>query len=182
MAGGSGFVGINLVNKLAGFNANVVASYNKNFSFEKNSNVEYKRYDFLIPDQCKEACTGIDYVFMCAANTSGAKVISSTPLVHLTPNMIMNMNMLEAAYEAGVKKFLFISSNTVYPLTDHPVKEDDVTNEFFESYHIVGWMKRFTEIVCDMYSNKIKNPMSTVIVRPAISMDHMINSILKSQR
>jgi len=166
VAGGSGFVGINLANKLAGFKANVVASYNKNFSFKKNSNVKYRKYDFLQPDQCKEACNNIDYVFMCAANTSGAKVISSTPLVHLTPNMIMNMNMLEAAYETGVKKFLFISSNTVYPLTDYPVKEDDITNEFFDAYHIVGWMKRFTEIVCDMYSNKIKKPMNTVIVRP----------------
>ena len=103
---------------------------------------------------------------MCAANTSGAKIMAKTPLVHLTPNVLMNMQMLEASYEAKVKKFLFISTNTVYPLTDFPVKEDDVTNEFYESYHIVAWMKRFTEIVCDMYSTKIENPMQTVIVRP----------------
>ena len=74
--------------------------------------------------------------------------------------------MLEAAYELGVKKFLFISSNTVYPLTDYPVKEDDVNNEFYKSYHIVAWMKRFTEIVCDMYSNKIADPMQTIVLRP----------------
>jgi GDP-L-fucose synthase len=80
--------------------------------------------------------------------------------------MIMNMNMLEAAYEADVEKFLFMSSNTVYPLTDFPVKEDDFTNEFYKSYHIVAWMKRFTEIVCDMYASRIKEPMKTVVVRP----------------
>ena len=114
---------------------------------------------------------------MCAANTSGAKVIDATPLVHLTPNILMNVNMLEAAYEADVEKFLFMSSNTVYPLTEFPVKEDDVTNEFYKSYHIVAWMKRFTEVVCDMYANKIKKPMKTVVVRPgnrsrnAIGMD-----------
>ena len=104
---------------------------------------------------------------MCAANTSGAKVMTATPLVHLTPNILMNLNMLEAAYEFGAKKFLFISSNTVYPLTDNAVKEGDVTNEFYESYHIVAWMKRFTEIVCHMYSNHLKEPMKTVVVRPA---------------
>jgi GDP-L-fucose synthase len=78
----------------------------------------------------------------------------------------MNVNMLEAAYEAGVEKFLFMSSNTVYPLTDFPVKEDDVTNEFYKSYHIVAWMKRFTEIICDMYASKINKPMKTIVVRP----------------
>ena len=78
----------------------------------------------------------------------------------------MNMNMLEASYEAGVNKFLFMSSNTVYPLTDFAVKEDDVTNKFYKSYHIVAWMKRFSEIVCDMYSTKIQKPMKTVVVRP----------------
>jgi GDP-L-fucose synthase len=108
----------------------------------------------------------MDYIFMCAANTSGAKVMSTTPLVHLTPNMLMNIQMLQAAYTFGVKKFLFISTNTVYPLTDFAVKESDVTNEFYESYHIVAWMKRFTEIVCEMYTNRIREPMKTVVVRP----------------
>ena len=79
----------------------------------------------------------------------------------------MNALMLEAAYAAGLKKILFISTNTVYPVTDYPVKEDDATNEFFEKYFIVGWMKRFSEIICEMYSTKIRKPMETVIVRPA---------------
>ena len=59
----------------------------------------------------------------------------------------MNISMLDAAYQAGVKKFLFVSSNTVYPVTDYPVKETHVTNEFYEKYFVVAWMKRFSEIV-----------------------------------
>jgi GDP-L-fucose synthase len=70
-------------------------------------------------------------------------------------------------FTAGVKKILFISTNTVYPVTDYPVKEDDVTNEFFEKYFIVAWMKRFSELMCEMYATRIKTPMQTVIVRPA---------------
>jgi GDP-L-fucose synthase len=66
-----------------------------------------------------------------------------------------------------VKKFLFVSSNTVYPLTDYPVKEGDVTNEFYEKYFIVAWMKRFTELVCEMYASKIAKPMKVCVVRPA---------------
>jgi len=62
---------------------------------------------------------------------------------------------------------LFISSNTVYPATDYPVKEDDADFEFFDKYFVVGWMKRFSEIMCQMYSTKIDKPIQTVIVRPA---------------
>jgi GDP-L-fucose synthase len=103
---------------------------------------------------------------MCAANSSGAEVMTKTPLVHLTPNVIINSQMLAASYANEVKKFCFISSNTVYPPTDFAVTENDVTGEFFEKYFIVGWMKRFSELMCEMYAKKISKPMPTLIVRP----------------
>ena len=90
--------------------------------------------------ECKELCREIDVVVMCAANSSGAAIMEKTPLVHLTPNIRMNLNMLEAAYEYGVKKFVFISSNTVIHV-DYAVKEEDLQYSFFEKYHVVGWMK-----------------------------------------
>jgi GDP-L-fucose synthase len=47
------------------------------------------------------------------------------------------------------------------------VKESDATFDFFDKYYVVGWMKRFSEIIMEIYSNKIKlNKMTTVIVRP----------------
>ena len=166
VAGGNGFVGQNLVIKLLEMDATVRATIHEKLPITKDVKVEYFKCDLINKQDCQEAVKDIDYVFMCAANTSGANIMATTPLVHLTPNVLLNMNMLEASYEAGVEKFLFISSNTVYPLTDYPVKENDVTNKFYKSYHIVAWMKRFTEIVCDMYSTKISKPMKTIVVRP----------------
>ena len=166
ITGGAGFVGMNLIKRLLSLGANVTATLHETIPLDKNNDVKYVQCDLRIPDDCRKVCENIDYIFMCAANTSGAKVMAATPLVHLTPNILMNVNMLDAAYEANVEKFLFISSNTVYPITDSPVKEDDVTNEFYESYHIVAWMKRFTEIICDMYATRVKNPMKTIVVRP----------------
>jgi len=166
VTGGAGFVGINLINRLLDEGANIRATLYQKNPVIKDDRIEYIKCDLRLEEDCEKVVDGIDYVFMCAANTSGAKVMSTTPLVHLTPNMLMNIQMLQAAYTFGVKKFLFISTNTVYPLTDFAVKESDVTNEFYESYHIVAWMKRFTEIVCDMYSSRIKEPMKTVVVRP----------------
>jgi len=166
VTGSSGFVGANLITRLLSLGANITATLHEQPEVIKNKEINYITCDLRNPKDCKKVCEKIDYIFMCAANTSGAGVIATTPMVHLSPNVIMNVNILEAAYASGVKKFLFISSNTVYPLTDYPVKEKDVTNEFYESYYIVAWMKRFTEIICEIYSNRIKNPMRTIVVRP----------------
>ena len=103
---------------------------------------------------------------MAAAVSSGAKIMSLNPLIHLNDNILMNTIALEESYKNKVKKFIFISSNTVYPLTDKSVSENDANYDFYKSYHIVAWMKRFTEVMCDMYSNKIKNSMNTIVVRP----------------
>jgi len=166
VTGGAGFVGVNLIKRLIGLSANVHATLHKKEAVITES-VSYTKCNLMNQDDCDKICTNMDYVFLCAANTSGAAVMENTPLAHLTPNIIMNVLMLEAAQKAGVKKLLFISSNTVYPLTDFAVKETDVTNEFYEKYFIVAWMKRFTEIVCDMYSTKIKDAIPAIVVRPA---------------
>jgi GDP-L-fucose synthase len=167
VTGGAGFIGVNLITRLLDLGAKVTATLHAKPAVLKDPRIRYVTCDLRRSDDCMSAVSGADFVFMCAAHTSGAAIIAKTPLVHLTPNVLMNVSMLDAAYRAGIKKFLFISSNVVYPLTDHAVKEDDVTNEFYEKYFIAAWMKRFTEIVCEMYATKIAKPMDVCIVRPA---------------
>lgn len=173
VTGGAGFIGTNLILKLLEKGAQVKATIHKKPSQidppageAGNSKVEFIKADLTNRSDCQKVVQGQDYVFMCAADTSGAAVIENTPLAHVTPNVIMNALMLEASHMANVKKFLFISSNTVYPLTDHAVDEDDVNYTLYEKYFPVGWMKIFTEKMCEMYSAKIKNPMTTIIIRP----------------
>jgi GDP-L-fucose synthase len=166
VAGGSGFVGTHLTSALIKHGAKVRSTYHSKQARNRKESVEYVSADLLNASDCFRVTKDIDYVFMAAANSSGAAVMERTPLVHLTPNIIMNTQMLASSYENNIKKFCFISSNTVYPLTDFAVKESDANFEFFEKYFIVGWMKRFSEIMCEMYSNNIKTPMQTVTVRP----------------
>jgi GDP-L-fucose synthase len=166
VTGGSGFVGTNLVRALDSLGANVRSIQHLRSPQETLHRVEYMNLNLEDYENCLRACNGVDYVFMAAANSSGAGVMANTPLVHLTPNVVMNSYMLSAAYESKVQKFCFISSNTVYPLSDIAVKEADAGYEFYEKYHIVAWMKRFSEIMCDMYSAKVRAPMKTVVVRP----------------
>lgn len=167
IAGGSGFVGTNLILKMLDLGADVYATVHRKPLQITDDRIHIVPADLLKPEDCINTARGMDYIFMCAANTSGAAVMENTPLAHVVPNVIMNTNMLDAAYQAKVKKFLFISSNTVYPPYEHPVKEEEAfTGELFEKYFCVGWMKRFAEIECEMYAAKIKNPMKIVVVRP----------------
>ncbi len=168
VAGGAGFVGVNLINRLLSLEADVRATIHKRPAVINDSSIEYVTCDLTNHQDCQRVTDGADYIFMCAANTSGAGVMAKTPLVHVTPNVLMNTLLLDAAYTAGIKKFLWLSSNTVYPAVDYPVKEDQMTpGDVFEKYYCVAWMKQFTEILCRMYAEKIPKPMKVVVVRPA---------------
>lgn len=169
VTGGSGFIGTNLIKHLLSLGCNQIrATYHEHPPFLHQEAVEYVKADLTSKTDCKKVVSGRDYVFMCAAKTFGAAAMKADPLALVTPNILMNSLMLEAAYEAKVKKFLFISSSAAYPPTNHPVKEEEMfIDDPHEAYYGVGWMKRFSEILCKMYAQKIKNPMATVVVRPS---------------
>ena len=167
VTGAAGFIGTSLIDRLVAMGANVTGTIYKRQPQVNNPYVNYLKADLTNMEDCISVSKGQDYIFMCAANSSGAGVMEKSPLNHLTSNVVMNTQMLAAAYEQKIKKFVFISSNTVYPLTDYPVKEKDINYKFYKSYHIVAWMKIFSEEMCRMYSDNIKHPMKTLVVRPA---------------
>jgi len=170
VTGGTGFVGINLIQRLLSLDAHVRATVHKKQPIVCDDRIEYVQCNLLKLNDCQRVVKDIDYVFMCAANTSGAAVIAATPLVHVTPNIIMNSQLLESSYFAEVKKFIFLSSSVVYPPSgEKPVKESDMLLDCdpYDTYFGAAWMKRYTEILCRLYSKKLKKTMPTVVVRPS---------------
>lgn len=169
VVGGTGFVGVNIIKKLLSLGASVRATLHKKDAIINDKRIEYVKCDLLKMGDCQKIVSDMDYVFMCAANTAGAAVMAATPLVHVTPNIIMNSQILEAAYFARIKKFIWLSSNAAYPPSgDRPVREDEMFDgDPYDTYYGVGWMKRYTEILCRLYSEKLKNPMVTVVLRPS---------------
>jgi GDP-L-fucose synthase len=169
VAGGTGFIGVNLISRLLKSGAKVRATFHRQEPILNDERIEYVKCDLTSMEDCQRIVKGMDYVFMCAASTSGAAVIAATPLVHVTPNIIMNAQLLEAAYHEGVKKFIWLSSNAAYPPSgDRPVREEEMFDgDPYETYFGVAWMKRYTEILCRMYTEKLKNPMTTVVLRPS---------------
>jgi GDP-L-fucose synthase len=169
VAGGAGFLGSNVLQRLIQLGARVRATLYRKDALIEDAAIEYMKCDLTKAEDCARAVDGIEYVFMCAASTSGAAVIRSNPLVHVTPNILMNAQILEAAYHAKVRKFLWISSNAAYPPTgDRPVAEEEMFDaDPPDVYFGVGWMKRYTEVLCRMYSEKLRNPMPVVVLRPS---------------
>jgi GDP-L-fucose synthase len=168
VTGATGLVGSNLVRRLLAEGARVRATLRRRDPVVHDPRIEYVKADLTRGEDCRRVVQGTRCVFLCAANTSGAATIASTPMVHVTPNILMNAQMLEAAYDAGVEKVLWLSSTTGYPVSgDHPVREDEMFDgDPYDKYYFVGWMKRFTEILCRMYGEKLPKRMTTVVLRP----------------
>ena len=168
VAGATGLVGANLTKRLLAEGAEIRATLHSRPPAVVDDRIEYVQADLTKGEDCRRVVEGQRFVFLCAASTSGAATIATTPMVHVTPNVLMNTQMLAAAYEAGVAKFMWLSSTTGYPPSgDQAVKEEEMFDgEPYEAYFFVGWMKRFTEILCEMYGEKLAEPMTTIVLRP----------------
>ncbi len=130
--------------------------------------VEYVNCDLLKREDCRKAVQGMEYVFHCAGNTSGAAGIDTAPMSFLGPNVMMNMHILEASFDANVRKVLVISSTTMYPdAGSRPLAEREAFDgDPYDKYFAVGWMNRYTEVLCRIYSERLGKRMSTVVLRP----------------
>lgn len=167
VAGASGFVGTNLIPELVSHGAQVRAIVHKTTPGFASAGVEEVQADLTTPEGCRQAVKGTDIFVMAAANSSGAQVMATKPLTHLTPNVVMNALSLEAAYAEGVSKYCFVSSSTVYPPGEREMAEGDATGDFFDAYEVVASMKFFSEKMVAYYSSRVSPRMDTLILRPS---------------
>ncbi len=109
---------------------------------------------------------GTDYVFHCAAHTSGAHEMVNNPVAQINENVFINTRILDAAARAKVKKFVFISSSAVYPELDRPLKEEDAfVDDPPGNYFGPAWMKRYSEKLAQFYFKQYG--MEILIIRPS---------------
>jgi UDP-N-acetylglucosamine/UDP-N-acetylgalactosamine 4-epimerase len=120
VTGSAGFIGSNLVEAILELGYKVRGL--DNFSIGKKENVEEfldnPNYEFVEGDirdleTCMKACEGIDYVLNQAAWGSVPRSIEM-PLFYEDVNIKGTLNMMEAARQSGVKKFVYASSSSVY--------------------------------------------------------------------
>ena len=166
VTGTSGLIGYNLVERLLKDGHEVFGTIHKNNKRVKG--VEYFYGDLRDMEFCKEITEGMDVVVNCSANTSNAVDTVKSPLVHVTPNVIVNTQLIEASYFSGVAQYVFISSSTVYPPSGDKLVDEtwNIFEEPYPVYHAVGWMKRYGEVLCDLYANQLSPSMDCLVIRP----------------
>lgn len=130
VTGVAGFIGSNILETLLGLGQEVVGLDNLSTGFRRNLDLvraavgedAWARFRFIEGDirglpACAAACEGADFVLHQAALGSVPRSIAD-PLASHASNVDGFLNMLIAARDAKVKRFVYASSSSVYG--DHP--------------------------------------------------------------
>lgn len=123
ITGHNGMVGSNLILELRkrGYN-NLI--YQDSKQLDLRSQIKVNKY-------FKE--NKPEYVFHLAAKVGGIKANISSPFEFINDNTLISINVINAAKETGVKKFLNLASSCIYPrLCPQPMKEKYLLTGKFE--------------------------------------------------
>lgn len=121
VTGGAGFIGSNIVQYLLHHGAgevrvldNLSNGFRRNIEpFLNDPRFRFIEGDITVADDCRKACEGITHVTHQAALGSVPRSIQN-PLATSNANTTGFLNMLLAARDAGVKRFIYASSSSVY--------------------------------------------------------------------
>lgn len=155
--GACGFIGSHLVNYLKekGYFVKAADVVSSSECYLRLKADEFHRIDLRDYSNCLSATEDVDYVYHLAANMGGIGYITSVGAEIMRDNTLMNINMLEACRENGVKRIFYSSSACVYPLyrQEEPLvealKESDAHPADPNEYY--GWEKLYMEILMESY-------------------------------
>lgn len=165
VTGGSGFVGIHIVQELLKQGANVRVPLHKRPLPIEDDRIELVKADLTNQHECLLALKDIDYVFHAAGAVAAAGATASNSMNAITTNLVLTSQILEAAWASGVKRALIFSSSTAYPDADYPIKEEEMWNsQPHSTYFGYGWMRRYLEKLAEFVASR--SNVKIAIVRP----------------
>lgn len=155
VTGGAGFIGSNLCEAILNLGYKVKClddlSTGKQANvdlFIDNPNYTFIKGDIKNLDTCMQACKEVDYVLNQAAWGSVPRSIEM-PLFYCANNIVGTLNMLEAARQNGVKKFVYASSSSVYGDEPNLPKKEGKEGNLLSPYAVTKradeeWAKQYT--------------------------------------
>ena len=155
VTGGAGFIGSNLCEELLRLGNNVVCL--DNFATGKRENLEQllKDTNFTLIegdirklDDCLKATKGVDYVLHQAALGSVPRSIKD-PITSNDVNVSGFLNMLVAARDNRVKRFVFAASSSTYGDSESMPKVEDIIGKPLSPYAITKYVN---ELYADIFS------------------------------
>lgn len=96
------------------------------------------------------------YVFLAAAKVGGIQANNTFRAEFLYDNLMIESNIIHAAYKNGVKKLLFLGSSCIYPkFAPQPLKEDALLTGLLEHTNEPYAIAKITGIkLCDAYRSQ----------------------------
>ncbi len=93
------------------------------------------------------------YIFLAAAKVGGIHANSTYPAEFIYDNLMIETNIIHAAYKYGVKKLLFLGSSCIYPkLAPQPIKEEYLLTDVLEPTNEPYAIAKITGIeLCKFY-------------------------------
>ena len=155
ITGGAGFIGSNLCEALLNKNNKVVCL--DNFSTGKRENISefFEDPNFILIEgdirkleDCLKATKDVDYVFHQAALGSVPRSIKD-PITSNDVNVSGFLNMLVAARDNGVKRFIFAASSSTYGDSESLPKVEDIIGKPLSPYAITKYVN---ELYADIFS------------------------------
>ena len=116
--------------------------------FAEDPNYTFIKGDIKDFDTCLKACEGVDYVLNQAAWGSVPRSLEM-PQFYCANNIMGTLNMLEAARQKGVKKFVYASSSSVYGDEPNLPKREGREGNLLSPYALTKqcneeWAKQYT--------------------------------------
>ena len=125
-----------------------------------------------------------DYVFLAAAKVGGIGANSEQPAEFIYDNLMIQTNIIDAAYRHGVKKLLFLGSSCIYPkFPKMPITEDQLmTSELEPSNDAYAIAKIAGVKMCQAYRKQYGfnaiAVMPTNLYGPGDNFDHNSSHVL----
>ena len=162
VTGGAGFIGSNLVEKILnlGYKVRVLDNFSagkkRNIEeFLDNSSFELIEGDIRDLATCQQACDGVDYVLHQAALGSVPRSINN-PRTTNDVNITGTLNMMIAARDNKVKRFIYASSSSVYGDEPNLPKIEDRIGKPLSPYAIT---KKVNELYARNFYELYKLPV-----------------------
>lgn len=155
VTGGAGFIGSNLCEALLnmGFKVRCLDDLSTGKQqnvdlFLDNPNYTFIKGDIKDLDICMTACEGVNYVLHQAAWGSVPRSIEM-PLFYCANNIQGCLNMLEAARQQGIRRFVYASSSSVYGDEPNLPKTEGIEGNLLSPYALTKrcdeeWAKQYT--------------------------------------
>ena len=154
VTGGAGFIGSNLCEELINLGANVTCLDNFSTGFRENldaikdhPNFKLIEGDIRNLEDCKVACENQDFVLHEAALGSVPRSIND-PITSNDVNVGGFLNMLVAARDANVKRFVYAASSSTYGDSESLPKVEDVIGKPLSPYAITKYVN---ELYADVF-------------------------------